>query len=96
MIWFFVLIYLYIYIKSYSFTKCLFGSVIAVIFQSVFRAEMYQNNFFNFLKIIFKINASKQSKIYKKLIFSKKILNFYKTCFASRLMVHNLTYSLND
>jgi len=43
-----------------------------VAFQSVFHAEIYQNDiFFYFLKIIFEISASKQSKIYKKLFFSK-------------------------
>jgi hypothetical protein len=43
-----------------------------VAFQSVFHAEIYQNDiFFYFLKIIFEISASKQSKIYKKLFFNK-------------------------
>jgi len=37
----------------------LFSSVIVVIFQSIFRAKMHQNKFFYFLKIIFKISASK-------------------------------------
>jgi hypothetical protein len=31
----------------------LFGSVVAITFQSVFRAEMHQNNFFYFLKNYF-------------------------------------------
>jgi hypothetical protein len=39
---------------------CLFGSVVAIVFQNVFYSEIYQNNiFFYFLKIIFNINASK-------------------------------------
>jgi hypothetical protein len=38
----------------------MFGSVVAVVFQSTFHSEMYQNNmFFYFLKIIFDISASK-------------------------------------
>jgi hypothetical protein len=37
----------------------LFESVIAVTFQSVFHLEIYQNNIFYFLKIIFDINVSK-------------------------------------
>jgi membrane-associated HD superfamily phosphohydrolase len=41
---------------------------------------MHQNDIFiYFLKIIFKISTSKQSKTYKKLIFNKKKLNFLKT-----------------
>jgi hypothetical protein len=43
--------------------------VVAVAFQSVFYAEMHQNDFFYFLKIIFKISASKRSKTYKKINF---------------------------
>jgi hypothetical protein len=35
------------------------GSVVAVIFQSAFYLEIYQNNFFYFLKIIFDISISK-------------------------------------
>jgi hypothetical protein len=37
----------------------LFGSVVAVAFQSVFHSKMRQNNIFLFLKIIFDINTSK-------------------------------------
>jgi hypothetical protein len=48
----------------------MFGSVVAVAFQSVFHAEMHQNDiFFHFFKIIFKISASKRSKTYKKINF---------------------------
>jgi hypothetical protein len=47
----------------------LFGTVVTVVFQSVFRAEMHQNDVFYFLKIIFKISTSKQFKIYKKINF---------------------------
>ena len=36
------------------------------IFQCVFRAEMHQNDFFYFLKIIFEISTSKLFKTYKK------------------------------
>jgi hypothetical protein len=45
----------------------MFGSMVAVVFQSVFRAEIHQNNiFFYFLKIICEIRASKQFKTLKK------------------------------
>jgi hypothetical protein len=37
----------------------LFGSVVAVAFQTTFRAKMHQNDFFYFLKIIFYISTSK-------------------------------------
>jgi hypothetical protein len=37
----------------------MFESVVAVAFQSVFYLEMYQNNIFLFLKIIFDISISK-------------------------------------
>ena len=40
----------------------MFGSVVAVAFQNIF--EIYQNNFFYFLKINFDISTSKQSNIY--------------------------------
>jgi len=52
-----------------SLNKGLFGSVIAVVFQSAFHANMYQNDFFYFFKIIFKINVSKQSKTHIKINF---------------------------
>jgi hypothetical protein len=40
----------------------LFGIVVAVAVQSVFRLEMHQNNVFFLKKIIFEINISKRSK----------------------------------
>jgi hypothetical protein len=43
----------------------MFGSVVAVAFQITFRAEMHASNVFYFLKIIFDISTSKQSKTYK-------------------------------
>jgi hypothetical protein len=53
----------------------MFGSVVAVAFQNIF--EIYQNNFFYFLKINFDISTSKQSNIYiyKKINF--KIKNYF-------------------
>jgi hypothetical protein len=42
----------------------MFGSVVAVVFQITFRAEMHTNDFFYFLKIIFDISTSKQFKTY--------------------------------
>jgi hypothetical protein len=42
-----------------------FGSVVAVVFQIAFRAEIHGNDFFYFLKIIFDISTSKRSKKYK-------------------------------
>jgi hypothetical protein len=52
-----------------------FGSVVVVVFQIIFRAEIYINNFFYFLKIIFDISTSKQSKKYKphSILAKKKI-----------------------
>jgi hypothetical protein len=44
-----------------------FKIVIAVTVQNVFRLEMYQNNFFLFLKIIFDIST--YLKTYKKIHF---------------------------
>jgi len=50
--------------------RSLFGSVVAVAFQSAFHAEMHQNDvFFYFFKIIFEISVSKRSKTYKKIHF---------------------------
>jgi hypothetical protein len=47
-----------------------FKIVIAVTVQNVFRLEMYQNNFFLFLKIIFDIST--YLKTYKKIHFKLK------------------------
>jgi hypothetical protein len=52
-----------------------FGSVVVVAFQIAFRAEIYANDFFYFLKIIFDISTSKRSKKYKlhSILAKKKI-----------------------
>jgi len=56
----------------------MFESVVAVAFQSVFHAEMHQNNVF--LKIFLRSAYQNNSKQIKKLIFYKKqILIFLKT-----------------
>jgi hypothetical protein len=48
-----------------------------IVFQSVFRAEMHQNDVFLFLKNYFWDQHIKTiQNIYKKLIFNKKKLNF--------------------
>jgi hypothetical protein len=59
-----------------------------VTFQSVFHAEMHQNDiFFYFLKIIFKISTSKQ---FKKKKFSKKY--FLKTQVGPRFQTLSLLW----
>jgi len=60
-----------------------FESVADVVFQNTFNLEIYQNNFFYFLKIIFEISASKWFKNTKKiLIWSKeKKFNFFQNHF---------------
>jgi hypothetical protein len=56
-----------------------FGSVVVIAFQIIFYAEIYANDFFYFLKIIFDISTSKQFKKYKPhLILIKKNLKFNK------------------
>jgi len=40
-------------------SESVFGSVVMIVFQSIFYSEMYQNNIFYFLKIIFDISALK-------------------------------------
>jgi len=45
--------------------KSVFDSMVVVAFQITFCAEMYANDFFYFLKIIFDISTSKQFKTYK-------------------------------
>jgi hypothetical protein len=60
--------------------KSVFGSVIVVVFQIVFRAEIHVNDVFYFLKIIFNISTSKRSKKYKPhSILVKKISKFNET-----------------
>jgi hypothetical protein len=49
-----------------------FESVVAVAFQSVFHAEMHQNNVFFLKKIFLRSAYQNDSKQIKKLIFSKK------------------------
>jgi len=49
----------------------MFKSVIAVTFQSIFYAEMHQNGFFYFLKIILRSAHQNDPKHTKKLFFLK-------------------------
>jgi hypothetical protein len=50
-----------LFMHSYS----VFGSVVAGVFQIIFRVKIHANDFFYFLKIIFDISTSKRSKTYK-------------------------------
>ena len=50
-------------------TWSLFGSVFAIAFQSVFRAEMHQNDFFLFLKKLFLRSAYQNDPKHKKINF---------------------------
>jgi hypothetical protein len=43
----------------------MFSSMIVSAFQITFRVKIHVNDFFYFLKIIFNISTSKQSKMYK-------------------------------
>ena len=63
-------------------STCVFGSVIMIVFQIAFHAEIHANDFFYFLKIIFDISISKRSKKYKPhsiLAKKKKKLKFDQT-----------------
>jgi hypothetical protein len=53
------------YYRIFHHLKSVFGSVIVVTFQIVFRAEIHVNDIFYILKIIFNISTSKQFKKYK-------------------------------
>jgi hypothetical protein len=60
-----------------SLNKGLFGSAIAVVFQSVFHANMYQNDFFFiFLKLFLRSTYQNNPKHTQKLIFSKTKIIF--------------------
>jgi hypothetical protein len=62
---------------TFSLLSRVFGSVVVVIFQIAFRAEIHVNDFFYFLKIIFDVSISKRSKKYKPhSILAKKKLKF--------------------
>jgi len=53
--------------------ECVFRSVVAITFQNAFHLQIYQNNIFYFLKIIFDISASKWfSNTKKKYLFKVK------------------------
>jgi hypothetical protein len=69
-----------VYQVSYKQLACnfkgMFGIVVAVVIQSVFRLKIYQNKKNNFLKIIFNISTSIRYENIKKFILNKKIQNF--------------------
>jgi len=53
-------------------TFSLSGSMVMIVFQSIFRAEMHQSDFF-FFKLFFRLAYQNNSKHIKKLIFFKRI-----------------------
>jgi len=57
----------------------LFGSVVVVVFQSVFHAEIYQNNIFFIFKKLFLRSAHQNDPKYKKILNLKKIFFFENT-----------------
>ena len=59
--------------------KGMFGIVVAVVIQSVFRLKIYQNKKNNFLKIIFNISTSKRKENIKKIYFKQKNSKFLET-----------------
>jgi hypothetical protein len=73
-----------------------FGSVVASTFQITFRAEMYANDFFYFLKIIFDISTSKRSKKYKpySILTKKKKFKFERN--ASTNTLPNVPFEVLD
>jgi hypothetical protein len=60
-----------------------FGSVVVVVFQSIFHSEKYANNIFLFFKIIFEISTLKLFENIKNILIQskKKNLNFFKSAF---------------
>jgi hypothetical protein len=50
--------------------------MVVVAFQSAFHVEMYQNNFFYFLKLF--LRSAHQTKHTKKINFSQKKIEFFK------------------
>ena len=59
--------------------KGMFGIVVAVVIQSVFRLKIYQNKKIYFLKIIFNISTSKRKENIKKIYFKQKNSKFLET-----------------
>jgi hypothetical protein len=57
----------------------MFGIVVAVVIQSVFRLKIYQNKKIYFLKIIFNISTSKRKENIKKIYFKQKNSKFLET-----------------
>jgi hypothetical protein len=72
-----------VYQVSYKQLACnfkgMFGIVVAVVIQSVFRLKIYQNKKNNFLKIIFNISTSKRKENIKKIYFKQKNSKFLET-----------------
>jgi len=72
----------------------LFGIVVAVAVQNVFRLEMYQNEVFLFFKKIFLTSAYQNDlKTLKKIHFKKS--KFLKTRFTPRSQTHSTRTPLN-
>jgi len=76
---------------KHDFIISVFDSVVAGAFEITFRAKMYVNDFFYFLKIIFDISTSKRSKIYKpySILIKKKFKTFRNAAAAAFQHSHN-------
>jgi hypothetical protein len=62
-----------------------FGSVVAIVFQSVFHLKMHQNNFF-FKKLFLTLAHQNDMKISKKILIRRKVknkknLNYFESAF---------------
>jgi hypothetical protein len=63
----------------------LFGSVVAIAFQSVLHSEMHQNNIFYFLKLFLTSAHQNNFKIQKNINLKQiKKLNFFKSVFETQ------------
>jgi hypothetical protein len=63
----------------------LFGSVVVIVFQSVFHAEIHQNDIFFIFKKLFLRSAHQNDPKYKKILNLKKYIFFLKTQAETRI-----------
>jgi hypothetical protein len=73
------------------FGSVVFGSVVAVVFQSVFYLKINQDNFFFIFKKLFLISAHQINLKIKKILISskknKKFSNFFKSAFEMQKQI---------
>jgi len=73
-----------------------FGSVVAVAFQNIFRSEIHQNNIFFYLKNLFLTSVDQNNlKTLKNINLKKKKLIFFKNAFETKKQIGSIENHLD-